>query len=121
MVRRTRPDAELGFRVPRPVTGFGGCRALEYDAVAGSDLDRHGTVLRQNGPIIGAGIRFQKKIWREVRNLSAQERQSFDLAGLGHHVDRLDGDQSKTTVDQHRQIAGEGRRVARKVGHSSCW
>jgi len=50
--------AEFGFRVSRRVTIFGGYRALDYDTVTGEGTDRNGTDLRQNGPIIGAGIRL---------------------------------------------------------------
>jgi len=50
--------AEFGFRVSKRVTIFGGYRALDYDTIEGHGLDRNGTDLRQNGPIIGAGIRL---------------------------------------------------------------
>ena len=51
-------SAEFGFRVSRRVIIFGGYRILDYDTVEGDGLDRNGTALRQNGPIIGAGIRL---------------------------------------------------------------
>lgn len=51
-------SAQLGYRVSRSVTVFGGYRFLDYDTVTGEGTDRNGTVLRQQGPIIGAGIRF---------------------------------------------------------------
>jgi hypothetical protein len=50
--------AEVGFRVSRRVTIFGGYRHLEYDTVSGEGTDRNGTDFRQSGPIIGAGIRL---------------------------------------------------------------
>ncbi len=48
----------LGFRVSRRVAITGGYRILEYDTVVGEGADRNGTDLRQEGPIIGAGISF---------------------------------------------------------------
>jgi hypothetical protein len=48
----------LGFRVSRRVAITGGYRILEYDTVVGEGVDRNGTDLRQEGPIIGAGISF---------------------------------------------------------------
>jgi len=51
-------QAEFGFRVSRRVTIFGGYRILDYDTVEGRGVGRNGVHLRQNGPIIGAGIRL---------------------------------------------------------------
>jgi len=51
-------SANLGFRVSKRVALVAGYRILEYDTVVGEGADRNGTDLRQNGPIIGAGIRF---------------------------------------------------------------
>ena len=51
-------SAELAFRVSRRVAIVAGYRILEYDTVAGQGEDRNGTDLRQQGPIIGAGIAF---------------------------------------------------------------
>lgn len=51
-------QANLGFRVSRRVAIVAGYRYLEYDTVSGSASDRNGTDLRQQGPIVGAGIRF---------------------------------------------------------------
>jgi hypothetical protein len=51
-------SAQLGLRVSKRVAVFGGYRILEYDTVTGDGLDRNGTDLRQQGPIIGAGISF---------------------------------------------------------------
>jgi len=50
--------AEVAFRVSRRVAIFGGYRVLDFDTVTGEGTDRNGTDLRQNGPIIGAGIRL---------------------------------------------------------------
>lgn len=51
-------SAELGFRVSKRIAVVAGYRILEYDTVAGRGEDRNGTDLRQQGPIIGAGIAF---------------------------------------------------------------
>lgn len=51
-------SAEFGFRVSQRVTIVGGYRILEFDTIEGTGLDRNGTDLRQNGPIIGAGIQL---------------------------------------------------------------
>ena len=51
-------EAEFGFRVSKRVTIFGGYRVLDYDTVEGDGEGRNGVHLRQNGPIIGAGIRL---------------------------------------------------------------
>jgi len=51
-------SANLGFRVSRRVAITGGYRILEYDTVSGEGSDRNGTDLRQQGPVIGAGISF---------------------------------------------------------------
>lgn len=48
--------AELGFRLSRRITLFGGYRYLEHDTVTGEGEERNGTDLRQGGPIIGAGF-----------------------------------------------------------------
>lgn len=48
----------IGFRVSRRVALTVGYRMLEYDTVVGEGADRNGTDLRQEGPIIGAGISF---------------------------------------------------------------
>jgi hypothetical protein len=48
----------LGFRVSRRVAITAGYRILEYDTVVGEGIVRNGTDLRQEGPIIGAGIGF---------------------------------------------------------------
>ena len=48
----------IGFRVSRRVALTAGYRMLEYDTVVGEGVDRNGTDLRQEGPIIGAGISF---------------------------------------------------------------
>jgi opacity protein-like surface antigen len=49
---------EVGFRVSRRTTIIGGYRILDYDTVEGDGQERNGTDLRQNGPIIGVGIRL---------------------------------------------------------------
>ncbi len=51
-------SAKLGFRVSKRVAILAGYRILEYDTVVGEGADRNGTDLRQEGPIIGAGIAF---------------------------------------------------------------
>lgn len=51
-------SANLGFRVSKRVVLLAGYRILEYDTVVGEGADRNGTDLRQEGPIIGAGIAF---------------------------------------------------------------
>lgn len=51
-------SAQLGFRVSKKVTLVGGYRILSYDTVTGEGSDRNGTDLRQQGPTVGAGIRF---------------------------------------------------------------
>jgi hypothetical protein len=53
-----RASASLGFRVSKRIALLAGYRILEYDTVVGEGADRNGTDLRQNGPIIGAGIRL---------------------------------------------------------------
>jgi len=50
--------AEFAFRVSRRVAIVAGYRILEYDTIVGQGEDRNGTDLRQQGPIIGAGIAF---------------------------------------------------------------
>jgi hypothetical protein len=49
---------EVGFRLSRRVAIFGGYRFLDFDTVTGSGEERNGTDLRQQGPVIGAGIRL---------------------------------------------------------------
>ena len=51
-------SVNLGFRVSKRVVLLAGYRILEYDTVVGEGADRNGTDLRQEGPIIGAGIAF---------------------------------------------------------------
>ena len=51
-------SANLGFRVSKRVALLAGYRILEYDTIVGEGADRNGTDLRQEGPIIGAGIAF---------------------------------------------------------------
>ena len=51
-------QAKFGFRVSRRVTVFGGYRVLDYDTIEGDGPNRNGADLRQNGPIVGAGIRL---------------------------------------------------------------
>jgi len=51
-------SAKLGFRVSKRVALLAGYRILEYDTVVGEGAERNGTDLRQEGPIIGAGIGF---------------------------------------------------------------
>ena len=51
-------SAKLGFRLSKRVAILAGYRILEYDTVVGEGADRNGTDLRQEGPIIGAGIAF---------------------------------------------------------------
>jgi len=51
-------SAKLGFRVSKRVAILAGYRILEYDTVVGEGAYRNGTDLRQEGPIIGAGIGF---------------------------------------------------------------
>ena len=51
-------SAKLGFRVSKRVAILAGYRILEYDTVVGEGANRNGTDLRQEGPIIGAGIAF---------------------------------------------------------------
>ena len=51
-------SAKLGFRVSKRVAILAGYRILEYDTAVGEGADRNGTDLRQEGPIIGAGIAF---------------------------------------------------------------
>jgi hypothetical protein len=51
-------SGNLGFRVSRRVTITGGYRILEYDTIVGEGVERNGTDLRQEGPVIGAGISF---------------------------------------------------------------
>lgn len=49
---------ELGYRISRRVTIFGGYRWLSFDTVTGEGDDRNGQDLLQQGPIIGAGIKL---------------------------------------------------------------
>jgi hypothetical protein len=49
---------QLGFRLSRRVAIIAGYRILEYDTIVGEGENRNGTDLRQQGPVIGAGIRF---------------------------------------------------------------
>jgi len=51
-------QGNLGFRVSPRVAVTAGYRILEYDTVVGEGVDRNGTDLRQEGPIVGAGISF---------------------------------------------------------------
>jgi hypothetical protein len=51
-------SALLGFRVSKRVALLAGYRILEYDTIVGEGVNRNGTDLRQEGPIIGAGIGF---------------------------------------------------------------
>jgi hypothetical protein len=51
-------QGNVGFRVSRRVAITAGYRILEYDTVVGDGIERNGTDLRQEGPIIGAGISF---------------------------------------------------------------
>ena len=51
-------SGEFGFRLSRRVVIIAGYRYLEYDTVAGEAGDRNGVDLRQQGPIIGVGIKL---------------------------------------------------------------
>ncbi len=51
-------SGEIGLRLSRRVAIFGGYRFLDFDTVTGRGEERNGTDLRQQGPIIGAGIRL---------------------------------------------------------------